>query len=332
MLSELLILERMMYRIQQIQGPQATAPFPWQYFELIGGSGTGGIIALMLGRLRMSIPDAISAHEKLRPQSKRGSAESFRASKFEGALKETFKLEKMGEIGLNSCKTFVCAINQMNMNVGQPQLFRSYDTPKEPAIDCMMWEAARATSATPGLFKSMEIRRPGAKQRYIDGGVGNNNPTSLVLAEAEELYESRRVVLVVNIGSGHPDTIQLPKSWSPSAFAKIMNKIATDCERTHEHTSRKFKGIPNAYFRFNVQQGMPGIAPQDWEKSGDVAAHTNRYLGTEEAKSKITDSIEGILNPVIPVSTSSAPVYLKVCPPPTGRFTGREGILRRMTE
>ncbi|KAJ6483656.1 hypothetical protein DFH09DRAFT_1461458 [Mycena vulgaris] len=327
-LSELLILERMMYRAKT-EGQLDSVPSPCDCFEVIGGSGTGGIIALMLGRLRMSVADTVSAYEKIRPQAKIGFTEEFRATQLEEVLKDIFKRETMRDVRPDACKTFVCAMNEMNMNAGIPELFRSYDTAEEPANDCMVWEAARATSAAPGLFKAMEIGVGGMKQQFIDGGVGHNNPTSLVLAEAKDIYPSRPVVLVTSIGSGHPDTIQIPKSPSSTLIAAAMKKIATDCEKTHEDNARKFRAIPNTYFRFNVQQGMQDLAPHDWGKSSEVSAHTKAYLRTEDVKSKITDSVKVILNPAIQVFDS---VYLKVCPPPTLCFTGREGILRKMTE
>jgi patatin-like phospholipase/acyl hydrolase len=41
-----------MNAIQRETG-EATTPHPYQYFDLIGGTSTGGLIAIMLGRLRM---------------------------------------------------------------------------------------------------------------------------------------------------------------------------------------------------------------------------------------------------------------------------------------
>ncbi|KAK0477670.1 putative calcium-independent phospholipase A2-gamma, partial [Armillaria novae-zelandiae] len=40
-------------------------PKPCEYFHLIGGSGTGGLNAIMLGRLKMSTEDALHNYKKL---------------------------------------------------------------------------------------------------------------------------------------------------------------------------------------------------------------------------------------------------------------------------
>ncbi|KAJ7438732.1 hypothetical protein FB451DRAFT_1378116 [Mycena latifolia] len=328
-LSELLILERMMYQIQAALGSDTT-PAPCDYFEIIGGSGTGGIIALMLGRLRMSIAASISAYEKLQPEPKSGSAEQFKASQLEKVLRQIFREQKMKDVRPHACKTFVCAMHESNMNAGIPELFRSYDTREEPAFDCKIWEAARATSATPGLFKPMEIGSGGVRPRYIGGCVGHNNPTSLVVAEAQQIYHSQPVVLVVSIGSGHPNTIQIPRSPNLTAITKTMKSIATDCERIHEDNSRRFHSSPNTYFRLNVLQGLQGLDQQDWSRSGEISAHTRVYLHIEDAKLKLTSAVQVILNPVVTVSDS--PAYLKVCPAPSVHFTGREDILQKMSE
>jgi patatin-like phospholipase/acyl hydrolase len=41
---------------------------PFECFDLIGGTSTGGLIAIMLGRLRMTIDEAIAAYKELAPE------------------------------------------------------------------------------------------------------------------------------------------------------------------------------------------------------------------------------------------------------------------------
>ncbi|KAF8594149.1 FabD/lysophospholipase-like protein [Ceratobasidium sp. AG-I] len=61
-LSSLLILQEVM---KQVTGIQDAPIYPWKYFTVICGTSTGGLIALMLGRLRMSIEAAIKAYVRL---------------------------------------------------------------------------------------------------------------------------------------------------------------------------------------------------------------------------------------------------------------------------
>ncbi|KZT31095.1 FabD/lysophospholipase-like protein, partial [Sistotremastrum suecicum HHB10207 ss-3] len=62
--SELLMLEAIMERIKEQKGMETT-PLPCSYFDVIGGTSTGGIIALMLGPLKMSVADALKVYENL---------------------------------------------------------------------------------------------------------------------------------------------------------------------------------------------------------------------------------------------------------------------------
>jgi len=63
-LSSLIILKEIMDRIMFDENLES-APLPCEYFDLIGGTGTGGIIALMLGRLRLSVDETIKHYIQL---------------------------------------------------------------------------------------------------------------------------------------------------------------------------------------------------------------------------------------------------------------------------
>jgi len=54
-LSSLLILRTIMERIK-LANRLSQTPKPCDYFDLIGGTSTGGLIAIMLGRLRLVSP------------------------------------------------------------------------------------------------------------------------------------------------------------------------------------------------------------------------------------------------------------------------------------
>jgi patatin-like phospholipase/acyl hydrolase len=51
-LSSIMILQEIMKAIRR-QTSAVDVPLPCDYFDLMGGTGTGGLIAIMLGRLRM---------------------------------------------------------------------------------------------------------------------------------------------------------------------------------------------------------------------------------------------------------------------------------------
>jgi len=169
------------------------------------------------------------------------------------------------------------------MNI--PVLFRTYES-RQTSLNCKIWEAARATSAEPTFFKPIKLGRT-RNQPFIDGGVGRNNPSQLVLEEANAVFGDRHLCCLVSIGTGQTDVIAIQspgivQRLIPADIIEELRAIATDCETTHEDMSGRFANFSNIYFRLNVEQGMQGIRLSEWEKLDTVEAHTMHYLRRNE--------------------------------------------------
>lgn len=159
------------------------------------------------------------------------------------------------------------------MNAAFSMLFRSYPSVNPAHEKCTIWQAACATSATPGIFNSVVV---GRDQHYVDGGIGSNNPMKLVLSEAQEPFPGRQVASIVSVGAGHPKTISL----TPTSMLETLKQMAADSEATHDEMEQLFSRYPDLYFRFNVEQGTqtPNLDP------AHVEAHTNAYLSLAKTK------------------------------------------------
>ena len=184
------------------------------------------------------------------------------------------------------------------MNANIPALFRSYQS-QETHSGCKIWEAARATSAERSFFKHIEI---GNKQPFIDGGLGHNNPSKLVLKEAQVVFPTQEIGRLVSIGAGQAEVISFKtfgffQQIVPTDIIDTLKDISTDCEATHEDMLLFFANSPNTYFRINVEQGMQGIKLSEWEKIANVEAHTMQYLRRNEVAEKLTLMINAIKSP-----------------------------------
>ncbi|KAF8544998.1 FabD lysophospholipase-like protein, partial [Trichophaea hybrida] len=289
--SELVILDELMSRIQHKLG-LCELPRPYQYFDIIGGTSTGGLIAIMLGRLRMSTKEALDEYNKLAGyvfgERKWAFQDGyFKATRLEEAIKKIIqKYAPDGDTGemLESrddsvCKSFVCAVAARN--IGSPTLFRSYQVPG--GINCPIWQAARATSAAPTFFKRIKIGEKDAEIEYLDGAMGWNNPVQQVLAEAHIIYDNRPVDCILSVGTGRSLTAGLPppdtfQRLLPTDAITVLKKLATDSEKTARDFEQRYQSSPGVYFRLNVEQGLQCISLEEWKKLGEVKTHTIQYL------------------------------------------------------
>jgi predicted acylesterase/phospholipase RssA len=184
------------------------------------------------------------------------------------------------------------------MSANIPVLFRSYSS-RETHSGCKIWEAARATSAAPTFFKRIEI---GRGQPFIDGGLGRNNPSGVVLDEANALFRAHPIGCLVSIGTGQAKIISIKKPGFlqqvvPTDVIEALKGILTDCEATHQDMQRRFANSPNTYFRLNVEQGMQGIELSEWERSTHVEAYTMNYLRMKEVDEKLDLVVNAIKSP-----------------------------------
>lgn len=192
---------------------------------------------------------------------------------------------------------------------GMPRLFRTYivRTGEDESYDCTIWQAARATSAFPDLFKPVNIGPSGLEEPFVDGGLGCNNPLDILFEECYTNYPERHVGCVISLGAG-----QLPPTSALSADSKdALLQMARDCESTENEAALRSRDVPGLYFRFSVPQGMQAIEGDDWEKTAIIKAHTDRYMLTDAVSEQMWAAVRGIGTPQLgKISTTKLRVLM----------------------
>ncbi|KAI5900622.1 FabD/lysophospholipase-like protein [Schizophyllum commune H4-8] len=213
-LSELLLLRKILLRVQQGSG-LPSLPAPYEYFDIIAGSGTGGFIALLLGRLRVTIEEAIECYARLVTQvfTQIKSDGSFKATSLEKVMREL--CHRFGESEEMSilddipapCKAFVCTREQDATGHVTHRRLRTYLHPGETAFQCTVVEAVRATMGQALFFKPLSIGKGDASITYLDAGYDHYNPVFDILEETRLLYPSRHMAYCLSLGAGKANTV-----------------------------------------------------------------------------------------------------------------------------
>jgi predicted acylesterase/phospholipase RssA len=182
--------------------------------------------------------------------------------------------------------SFVCAAPASNTRF--VRRFRTYEVLKHTSANCAIWEAARATTAAPRFFKEIHIAGPGGiEERFIDGGIGCNNPVKEVMHEARLLFgDDRRIATLVSIGTGEPGPIGLAtpdifQRLLPTALIRLLADTASNCQSTADDIQRLFANLPDIYFRYNVPNGAGMVSLEEWKKISDIVTHTKSYVQDE---------------------------------------------------
>ncbi|KAI9853123.1 MAG: hypothetical protein M1824_001536 [Vezdaea acicularis] len=324
-LSEIMILQHLMEAMNRCRGEKEEL-HPWQVFDMIGGTSTGGIIAIMLGRLRMSLEDCETAYltlsrkiftPKRRKRNLFGKGKDFLNAdgKFDARVVEQEIIKLLKDLpdcdedtllkdSESKCRVFVVTTRQTN---SEPAILRSYKNSEGVPVvfdECKVWEACRATSAAPTFFDPIQIGKYG--QVFADGGMLYNNPVQLTHREASNIWPGRGQLLI-SIGTGSAPGKSLKGNLK--TVIDRMQEIVTETEQTandfyHDHNDMVENHL---YYRFNVTNGLADIGLEEYREIRAMADATQTYLDNGEI-SKRFDSCANILakehQPIVLQSTS----------------------------
>lgn len=221
--------------------PNSSLYLPCHYFNYAAGTSTGGLISIMLSRLRMTVDNCIDEYKCLgekvfgnpRPMALKGAIlwHKFSAQALEQVIKdvtsrhsEAREFEATFPSDEDLCRTVVYAYAD-HLKSEIPYAFRTYYfAPKHSgtmslsrqramtnhgdAPNLPIWQVARATSAAPGYFRPIKINKgnggdPRHRIRFKDGGFGTNNPTKEAYYDIADKHGGlSKIDLVISIGTG----------------------------------------------------------------------------------------------------------------------------------
>ncbi|XDG05040.1 hypothetical protein ABKA04_004655 [Annulohypoxylon sp. FPYF3050] len=318
-LSSLLILREILEKVAQHEfksgyAPNLELPRPCDLFDLAGGTSTGGLICIMLFRLRMDIYGAIEQYESLAPKIFHQGFASvlggnivksvfakpwFKARPLEIGIKEIIRrrlpleerVQRWGETSearfstpnrprapaLRQGKTFVCACKSRNSEAIR---IRSYEHDGAELGDCKIWEAARATSSAPFYFPPITI----GSEKFVDGALAYNNPVEEVYKEAQRINPERKICCIISLGTGF--TEQKPKKSILPVIGKGKKilKSVTNTENSHKSISDRAKASGIEYHRFDVNTGNDVIGLADYKRLSLLKYHTKNADAAESFK------------------------------------------------
>lgn len=182
------------------------------YFDLISGNSTGGIIALALASSKTNsllssyedtqrpdiarIKEMYSLYAKdIFPSSSLNPIRGSFKAKYSHRPLESFLTRAFEDQKLRDSHLPVMVLSY-DMISGQPFIISSDENNNINFI-----QAARATSAAPTYFKPLNLKYENNDYSLIDGGIIANNPVIFSYLKAKELYPKATKFVILSLGT-----------------------------------------------------------------------------------------------------------------------------------
>lgn len=220
-----------------------------ELFDLICGTSTGGILAMMLGMFHMSCDDALKTYLELcgkifgEPDWELAARTGVRydTANFERIVKETMDrfIAGTGLRGVDSSQALMKTLppgyhtpdgyptthvfmvsRRADDQIPGTYLWTNYPIQSDQGSDREpLWQCIRATSAAPSYFKTIEV----GGRAFMDGGIGNNNPIFRAFQELARLGADMRESFLASVGCGQGDggKVALTKQLASDKLDKL---------------------------------------------------------------------------------------------------------------
>lgn len=243
------------------------------YFDLIGGTSTGSIIASALA-VGMEVDDIVKMYMDLGGKifgKKRDWWKPWETAKFLKATYDYSALEKslrdlFGDItiGSDKIKTGLCIVakradtNSVWPIINHPN-GKFYDSPLGKNKNIPLWQAVRASSAAPTYFAPQMVDvGDGMRAAFVDGGVSMaNNPALTLLMVATlkgfpfhwEMAENK--LEVVSFGTGysifHKKIGEIEEAWLGTWASNVPEMLMQDASWQNQTVLQWLSNSPTAH-------------------------------------------------------------------------------------
>ncbi|KAH8824243.1 hypothetical protein DL96DRAFT_1613492 [Flagelloscypha sp. PMI_526] len=276
----------------------------YEVFDMIIGTGSGGLLAVMLGPLKMTTREALSAFHTFHQSVFTSHGSSTLADSgldptptpqvlgerllsaiqhlLEQCLGDKGLLLKLKDIEklIPGCKFAVTAMTSAHL--ASPTVFRGYRSRKS-SPDATLFDALRATLANARLFPPVTFGTP-IPSTYIGADSGHPNPIETIVQEAGSMFRNKSIATILSIGSGRHETIAVD---SPGDYPEAMVKLISSAQTESERAISRFSHHSEAYYRFEVDE----LPPHSASSQESVEPSSRAYLARENVNQQLNELV-----------------------------------------
>ncbi|MFZ4813830.1 MAG: patatin-like phospholipase family protein [Phototrophicaceae bacterium] len=227
-------------------------------FDLIAGSSTGGMLAL-IANIPNEIGQPLYRADQFADLYTQRAKVIFSRTRWEAILAmdnwsqrrypntgiaETLE-DLFKELRLNQAVTDVL-VTSYDIERREPVFFRSYFARQFEAENFLMRDVIRSTTAAPTFFEPAKIPHPEAADEYyalVDGSMTAINPAMCAYIEARDMFPHADEIVLVSIGTGNltqPLPYEDVRKWGLLNWVRPLSDIMFDgSSRTVDYQLRR---------------------------------------------------------------------------------------------